>query len=126
MRAVIATVEKGSNLYTDTTRQYGKGRLLKLYQHEMINHARESVRGQVHTNGLANFWSLLKRAIKGTYVSIDPFDVFRYVDEQVFRFNLRGANDRGRFLDAVGSIVGKRLTYRSLTGAGLSIATTQG
>jgi transposase-like protein len=123
-RAVMATVEKGSNLYTDTTRQYGKGRLPKLYQHEMINHAKEYVRGLVHTNGLENFWSLLKRAIKGTYVSIDPFHVFRYVDEQVFRFNLRGTNDRGRFLDVVSSIIGKRLTYRGLTGADMKLATT--
>lgn len=63
------------------------GRLPKLYEHEAINHAREYVRGQVHTNGLENFWSLLKRAIKGTYVSVDPFHLFRYVDEQVHRFN---------------------------------------
>jgi len=123
-RAVMATVEKGSNLYTDTTRQYGKGRLPKMYQHEMINHAKEYVRGLVHTNGLENFWSLLKRAIKGTYVSVDPFHVFRYVDDQVFRFNLRGTNDRGRFLDAAQKIIGKRLTYHKLIGADLKPATT--
>ncbi len=123
---VIATVEKGSNLYTDTTQQYGKGKLPKLYRHAMINHAKEYVRGQVHTNSLENFWSLLKRAIKGTYVSVDPFHLFRYVDEQVHRFNHRGTNDRGRFVSVLAAIVGKRLTYADLTGAHLSPATTQG
>src|SRR5207247_410744 len=119
---VLASVEKGSHLYTDTTQQYGKGRLPKLYQHEMINHAREYVRGQVHTNSLENFWSLLKRAIKGTYVSVDPFHLFRYVDEQVHRFNHRDTNDRSRFVSVLAAIVGKRLTYADLTGANLSPA----
>src|SRR5205807_732570 len=76
---VLATVEEGSHLYTDTTMQYGRGKLPKIYQHEMINHAKEYVRGQVHTNSLENFWSLLKRAIKGTYVSVDPFHLAQYV-----------------------------------------------
>src|SRR6266704_3272764 len=123
---VVANVEKGANLYTDTTQQYGKGKLPKLYQHEMINHAREYVRGQVHTNSLENFWSLLKRAIKGTYVSVDPFHLFRYVDEQVRRFNERTGNDRARFVSVLADIVGRRTTYRDLTGADLSPATTQG
>src|SRR6266702_1601854 len=121
---VIATVEKGANLYTDTTQQYGKGKLPKLYRHAMINHAREYVRGQVHTNSLENFWSLLKRAIKGTYVSVDPFHLFRYVDEQVRRFNERTSNDRARFVSVLADIVGRRITYRDLTGADLSPATT--
>jgi len=124
--AIIGTVEKGSHLYTDTTMQYGRGKLPKLYQHEAINHAKEYVRGQVHTNTLENFWSLLKRAIKGTYVSVDPFHLFRYVDEQVHRFNHRGTNDRGRFVNVLAAIVGKRLTYADLIGANLSPATTQG
>src|SRR6266566_1562401 len=106
--------------------KYGKGKLPKLYQHEMINHAREYVRGQVHTNSLENFWSLLKRAIKGTYVSVDPFHLFRYVDEQVRRFNERTSNDRARFVSVLANIVGRRITYRDLTGADLSPATTQG
>jgi len=110
---VIAAVEKGANLYTDTTQQYGKGKLPKLYQHAMINHAKEYVRGQVHTN-------------KGTYISVDPFHLFRYVDEQVHRFNHRGTNDRGRFVSVLAAIVGKRLTYANLIGANLSPATTQG
>ena len=121
---VLATVEKGAHLYTDTTMQYGKGRLPKLYQHEAINHAREYARGQVHTNSLENFWSLLKRAIKGTYVSVDPFHLFRYVDEQVRRFNERKSNDRQRFVSALADIVGRRVTYRELTGADLKPATT--
>ena len=94
------------------------------FLHRFVDHATEYVQGQIHTNGIENFWSLLKRAIKGTYVSVDPFHVFRYVDEQVFRFNLRGTNDRGRFLDAAQKIIGKRLTYRGLTGADMSLATT--
>src|SRR6266487_6855602 len=81
------------------------GKLPKLYQHEMINHAREYVRGQVHTNSLENFWSLLKRAIKGTYVSVEPFHLFRYVDEQVRRFNERTSNDRARFVSVLADLV---------------------
>jgi len=123
---VLATVEKGSHLYTDTTMQYGRGKLPKVYQHEMINHAKEYVRGQVHTNSLENFWSLFKRAIKGTYVSVDPFHLFRYVDEQVRRFNERTTNDRARFVSVLADIVGRRITYRDLTGANLGPATTQG
>ena len=121
---ILETVKRGANLYTDTTWQYTKGKIARLYQHEAINHAKEYARGQVHTNGLENFWSLLKRAIKGTYVSVDPFHLFQYVDEQVFRFNKRGTNDRGRFVSALADIVGKRLTYRDLTGADLKPATT--
>jgi len=121
---VMASVEKGSHLYTDTTMQYGRGKLPKLYQHEAINHAKEYVRGQVHTNSLENFWSLLKRAIKGTYVSVDPFHLASYVDEQVRRFNERTSNDRGRFVSVLADIVGRRLTYRELIGADLSPATT--
>ena len=77
--------------------------------------------GNVHTNGLENFWSLLKRGIKGTYVSVEPFHLFRYLDEQAFRFNERDTNDRGRFLMVAASIVGKRLMYRQLIGQELSL-----
>ena len=94
------------------------------YTHQVIDHGERYAEGRVHTNGLENFWSLLKRAIKGTYVSVDPFHLFRYVDEQVHRFNNRGTNDRGRFVDVVQSIIGKRLTYEHLTGADLKPATT--
>jgi hypothetical protein len=92
----------------------------------MVDHAVEYVRGQVHTNTLENFWSLLKRAIKGTYVSVDPFHLCSYVDEQVRRFNERKSNDRERFVSVLADIVGRRVTYRHLIGASLSSATTQG
>ena len=85
--------------------------------HEVIDHVHEYVRGRIHTNGIENFWSLLKRTIGGTYVSIEPFHVTRYLDEQAFRFNTRGDNDRGRFAGVVSEIVGKHLTYSELTGA---------
>ena len=74
------------------------------------------MRGEVHTNGLENFWSLLKRGIRGTYVSVEPFHLFRYLDEQVFRYNNRKLNDSDRFNMVVREIVGKRLTYDQLTG----------
>jgi transposase-like protein len=105
-------VEAGSEVFTDTLRSYNG--LNKDYVHQAIDHAREYVRGNVHTNGLENFWSLLKRTIKGTYVSVEPFHLFRYLDEQAFRFNFREDNDATRFLKAVGSIFGKRLTYSQL------------
>lgn len=83
----------------------------------MINHAETYVNGQVHTNGLENFWSLLKRGLGGTYISVEPFHLFRYIDEQAFRYNFRkGMNDGDRFTTAMRQIVGKRLTYKALTG----------
>ena len=87
------------------------------FQHEVIDHAVEYVRGEVHTNGLENFWSLLKRGIHGTYVSVEPFHLFRHPDEQAFRYNNRkGLNDGERFDIAVRRIFGKRLTWNHLTG----------
>src|SRR6266550_5544367 len=80
-------VEKGSELYTDKLRSYEK--LADEYVHNVIDHAECYAKGHVHTNGLENFWSLLKRGIKGTYVSVEPFHLFRYLDEQAFRFNER-------------------------------------
>ena len=83
----------------------------------MVDHAVEYVRGNVHTNTLENFWSLLKRGIKGTYVSVEPFHLFRYLDEQSFRYNYReDLDNRGRFDLAVSQIVEKRLTWKRLTG----------
>ena len=70
--------------------------------------------GQVHTNGLENFWSLLKRCLKGTYISVEPFHLFRYLDEEVFRFNNRAYCDGDRFMIVLGSVDGKRLTYDAL------------
>jgi hypothetical protein len=84
-------------------------------------HSEEYVRGQVHTNGLENFWSLLKRNLKGPYVAVEPFHLDRYVDEQVFRFNNRATKDNplkdsDRFLLALSQVANKRLTFAELTG----------
>ena len=103
----------GSALFTDALKSY-EG--LDEFQHEVIDHAVEYVNGEVHTNGLENFWSLLKRGLKGTYVSVEPFHLFRYLDEQAFRYNNRKMTDADRFDIAVRHIVGKRLTYDQLTG----------
>jgi hypothetical protein len=74
------------------------------------------VEGNVPTNGIENFWSLLKRGLKGTYVSVEPFHLFRYLDEQAFRYNERKGNDGMRFVEAASSVFGRRLTYKELTG----------
>jgi transposase-like protein len=104
----------GSALFTDALKSYDG---LDEFQHEVVDHAVEYVRGEVHTNGLENFWSLLKRGINGTYVSVEPFHLFRYLDEQAFRYNNRkGFDDKARFDLAVSQIVGKRLTWEQLTG----------
>lgn len=86
-----------------------------------MNHATEYVRGQVHTQGIENFWSLLKRTLKGTYVAVEPFHLSRYLDEQVFRFDNRATkenplDDADRFMLAVSQIAGRRLTFADLTG----------
>lgn len=107
-------VEHGSAVYTDSLRSYDG--LCDNYVHEVVDHLESYARGQVHTNGLENFWSLFKRALKGTYVSVEPFHLFRYCDEQAFRFNERKDNDQGRFVTAVSGIVGKGLKYANLTG----------
>jgi transposase-like protein len=108
-------VEAGSSVYTDTLPSYNG--LHSDYEHQMIDHAVAYVRENVHTNGLENFWSLLKRSIGGTYVSVEPFHLFRYVDEQAFRFNNRlDMNDSDRFDLAVRQIIGKRLTWAEVTG----------
>jgi transposase-like protein len=114
---VRENVEPGSALYSDALKSY-EG-LAAEYEHQVVDHAVEYVRENVHTNGMENFWSLLKRGIGGTYVSVEPYHLFRYVDEQAFRFNNRkDLDDAGRFSLAVSQIVGKRLTYSELTGAG--------
>ncbi len=111
-QAVRDNVEPGSRLLTDAHKGY-RG-LNAEYVHEVINHSVEYVRGTIHTNGIENFWSLLKRGIKGTYVSVEPFHLQRYVEEQVFRFNERKDNDGGRFMKVLGSVSGKRITYKAL------------
>jgi hypothetical protein len=103
-------------VYTD--KHYGYDNLHAIsFIHETVNHMEEYVRGEVHTQGIENFWSLLKRTLNGTYVAVEPFHLERYADEQAFRFNNRiGMNDAKRFEKAVKQIVGKRVTYAELTG----------
>jgi transposase-like protein len=108
-------VEKGAEVFTDKLRSYEN--LDDAYVHQVIDHAECYAKGHVHTNGLENFWSLLKRAIHGTYVNVEPFHLFRYLDEQAFRFNERKDNDAGRFTKALGGIVGKTLKYAKLIAA---------
>ena len=111
---VTKHVEAGSNVYTDALRSYND--LDREYIHGVINHAEKYVDGQIHTNGVENFWSLLKRSIKGTYVSVEPFHLFRYLDEQTFRFNPRRGTDGERFQRVMEQLNGKRLTYAELRG----------
>ena len=115
-------VEAGSALYTDALLSY-QG-LESDYAHQVVDHAVQYVDGKVHTNGLENFWSLLKRGIAGTYVSVEPFHLFRYLDEQTFRYNYRkDMNDGDRFRLALSQITGKRLTYKHLTGRDRDMST---
>ncbi len=113
---VRANVATGAQLMTDELASYVG--LEPDYVHQFVNHAETYVRGNVHTNGMENFWSLLKRGLKGTYVSVEPFHLFRYLDEQAFRYNERKneEGDGGRFDEVLETIVGRRLTYKELTG----------
>ena len=116
---VTKNVRRGSTLYSDELRSYSG--LEFDYYREVINHAEAYVRGLVHTNGLENFWSLLKRGLHGTYVSVEPFHLHRYIAEQVFRFDNRATkkrsfNDADRFRLGMSQVAGKRLTYQELTG----------
>jgi len=114
-KAIRENVEAGSAIFSDELPSYNG--LAEDYDHDVINHAVEYVNGNVHTNTIENFWSLLKRGLHGTYISVEPFHLFRYIDEQAFRYNNRKyLDDRGRFALAVSQIVGKRLTYKALTG----------
>jgi transposase-like protein len=109
-------VLKGSEVSTDALKSYSG--LSDEFTHGVVDHAIKYVEGNVHTNGLENFWSLLKRTIKGTYVCPAPFHLFRYLDEQAFRFNERKDDDQGRFLKGIAGIIGKGLRYAKLIGAG--------
>jgi len=112
---VSECIEEGTNVYSDEWGPYAG--LGEKFAHQVINHAEKYVDGRVHTNGLENFWSLLKRGLTGTYVSVEPFHLFRYLDEQMFRFNNRkNLDDAGRFDLAIRQIVGKRITFAQLTG----------
>jgi transposase-like protein len=116
---VFRNIRFGSTVYSDSAVAYDK--LWRGYSHSVINHAIRYVSGQIHTNGVENFWSLLKRGLKGTYISVEPFHLEKYVVEQVFRYNHRATkdnplNDSDRFTYAMSQVGGKRLTYSELTG----------
>ena len=114
-KEILSNVKYGSTVYTDQAVPYDN--LRRKYVHDTVNHAEAYVNGQVHTNSLENFWSLMKRNLSGTYVAVEPFHLDRYLDEQVFRFNNRqNKKDADRFSKIVAQVVGKRLTYAELTG----------
>jgi transposase-like protein len=109
-------VKAGSAIYTDALMSY-QGLKHQGFEHQVVDHAECYVDGRVHTNGLENFWSLTKRQLKGTYISVEPFHLFRYLDEQVYRYNNRElANDGERFEKALSQVAGKRLTFAEVTG----------
>jgi transposase-like protein len=111
---VFENVERGAKVFTDALPSYVA--LRDHYDHESVNHfVDEYVRGEVHTNGIENFWSLLKRCLTGTYISVEPFHLSRYVDEQVFRYNHRKMNDGERFDGVLSRFAGRRMTYAALT-----------
>lgn len=117
---IRANVKPNSEIYTDALLSY-QGLDYQGFMHRVIDHAEKYVDGKIHTNGLENFWSLLKRGLKGTYVSVEPFHLFRYLDEQTFRYNNRATKDRpmndaDRFELAMSGIVGKRVTFAEVTG----------
>jgi ISXO2-like transposase domain len=120
IRRGYLTARIGSNVYTDEATAYWG--LNDEYTHQIINHLEKYVDGKVSTNGIENFWSLLKRGLNGTYIAVEPFHLFRYVDEQVFRYNNRKnadgrkLNDAERFNLALSQIAGKRLTFAEVTG----------
>jgi transposase-like protein len=107
-------IEGGSYIFSDAWRSYNG--LDADYVHQVIDHAESYVNGNIHTNGIENFWSLLKRGLKGSYIAVEPFHLFRYLDEQAFRYNERKNDDGGRFATTLSQIVGRRLTYKELTG----------
>jgi transposase-like protein len=117
---ILDQVVPGSKVFTDSWAGYA-GLAEKKFIHETVNHLQEYVRGEVHTQGIENFWSLLKRGLNGTYVAVEPFHLDRYVAEQVFRFNNRATKDNpltdeDRFNLAMTQAAGRRLTYAELTG----------
>jgi transposase-like protein len=118
--AILNQIEGGSTVYTDGWSGYDR-LAAKDYVHEIVDHVEEYVRGNVHTQGIENFWSLLKRTLRGTYVAVEPYHLDRYVTEQVFRFNNRATkdnqlNDADRFALVMSQVGGRRLTYAELTG----------
>ena len=120
MNLILNNVEKGSTVYSDSFGAYKALPALE-FVHDTVNHVNEYVRGEVHTQGIENFWSLLKRGLRGTYVAVEPFHLDRYIGEQVFRYNNRATKDNpltdaDRFCLALSQIAGQRLTYAELTG----------
>jgi transposase-like protein len=107
-------IEAGAAIFSDSLKSYDG--LENDYQHAVIDHAVEYVNGNVHTNTMENFWSLLKRGLHGTYISVEPFHLFRYLDEQSFRYNFRSLTDAERFCTVMKQIVGRQVTYKQLTG----------
>jgi transposase-like protein len=117
---ILNQIEKKSTVYTDRAPAYDH-LAVNDFVHETVNHVQEYVRGEIHTQGIENFWSLLKRGLRGTYVAVEPFHLDRYVGEQVFRFNNRATKDNpltdaDRFALALSQVAGQRLTYAELTG----------
>ena len=116
---ILNEIQHGSTVFTDEHSGYNN--LRDKYVHEIVTHTDHYVRGQVHTNGIENFWSLLKRTLRGTYVAVEPFHLERYVDEQIFRFNNRATKDNpltdaDRFVAALAQVANRRLTFKELTG----------
>ena len=107
-------IEPGTAIYTDAN--YAYTGLDGDYHHRTVDHAVQYVDGQVHTNYMENFWALLKRGLHGTYISVEPFHLFRYLDERVFTFNMRELDDYGRFTSFLCSVAGRRVTWAELTG----------
>jgi transposase-like protein len=113
-KEINENVEAGSEMFTDAW--VGYRHIDRNYVHNVIDHAEKYAEGRVHVNGIENFWSLLKRGIKGTYVSVEPFHLFRYLDEQAFRFNFRKNSAGQRFTEALSGATGRRVTYKELIG----------
>jgi len=120
---ILQNIVKVGTVYTDGWVGYDNLAHQK-YIHETVNHVNEYVRGNIHTQGIENFWACLKRTLAGTYVAVEPFHLDRYVDEQVFRYNNRHTSqgDAGRFKAVLKDVVGRRLTYAELTGREASVA----
>jgi transposase-like protein len=117
---ILKNVKFGSTVYTDAAVAYESG-LQRRFVHDVVDKTQNYVRGRVHVNSMENFWALLKRSLKGTYVAVEPFHLERYVDEQVFRFNNRATKDNpltdaDRFTALMSEVLGHRLTYSDLTG----------
>jgi len=119
-KEILNGIKYGSKVYTDEW--YGYNEVRYRFVHDVVNHSETYVKGQVHTQGIENFWALLKRSLRGTYVAVEPFHLDCYLDEQVFRYNHRKddngnkLNDADRFNEALRGIAGRRLTFAEVTG----------